>query len=136
MAVGGNETYAIFLYADGLMQWTYDHDTTGFNFPAKRAFSIHYFPLAGDYVSVTFMTNVNCPGMSVFQLDFDQFFEYFHGNHFLSLLPHFLISILEVCDQVNAPKNPPRCDKEYSLLQQSPSYYCVYRLEHKHRAQA
>ena len=65
VAVGGNETYAIFLYADGLMQWTYDHDTTGFNFPAKRAFSIHYFPLAGDYVSVTFMTNVNCPGMSI-----------------------------------------------------------------------
>ena len=67
MAVGGNQTYAIFLYADGLIRWPrrsgkvlagYSGTNTSFDIAEMT-----------DILRITFTTNVECPGMWVFRLD-------------------------------------------------------------------
>ena len=74
VAVSGNETYALFLYADGLMQWgdVKSSVAAGIGYTSREHNNIS-FDLIGsqlkDFHRITFTTNVEVPGMWVFRLD-------------------------------------------------------------------
>ena len=96
IAKSGNEAYAIYLYADGLMQWTSGADgtngfggygaTVGYISMNGSCFSYHYnqefIDLPGsDTCSIIYInsrSNVGVPGMFVFALDGT---EPVFGNH-------------------------------------------------------
>ena len=63
MAVSGNQTYAIFFYADGLIQWPRDGTALVGYSGTNISFSI------GETTDIIFTTNVESPGMLVFRLD-------------------------------------------------------------------
>ena len=83
MAGSGNQSYAIYLYADGLIQWTASIDQGGENGFGGNAALVGYnagdgvisFTLPGSYtddiLNVVSISNVNVPGMLVFRLDDD-----------------------------------------------------------------
>ena len=66
MAVSGNQTYAIFLYADGLIQWSRDGRALAGYSSTNTSFNIGEMT---DILRITFTTNIECPGMWVFRLD-------------------------------------------------------------------
>ena len=82
LAVSGSETYAIYLYADGLIQWT-TGDETGINglggVPAIVGYSfgdgiISYTvpgSLSTDIINIASISNIGEPGKWVFRLDED-----------------------------------------------------------------
>ena len=88
IAKSGNETYAIYLYADGLMQWTSGSDGTngfggysasvGYTITNGSCLSYHLyyknliFLPGSDTCSIIYInsrSNVGVPGMFVFALD-------------------------------------------------------------------
>ena len=82
LAVSGSETYAIYLYADGLIQWT-TGDVTGINglggVPAIVGYNsgdgiISYTvpgSLSTDIINIASISNIGEPGKWVFRLDED-----------------------------------------------------------------
>ena len=79
MAGSGNQSYAIYLYADGLIQWTSSGES-GFGGNAalvgyNAGDGVTSFTLPGshtdDFLNIVSISNVNVPGMLVFRLDED-----------------------------------------------------------------
>ena len=80
LAISGNETYAIYLYADGLIQWT-TSDVSGVNGlggdPALAGYNagdgIISYTIPGsqtdDIIEIASTSNVNVSGVWVFRLD-------------------------------------------------------------------
>ena len=77
VAFGSNQTYAIYLYADGLMEWVEKEDSReegsgdakvvnslGAGYQSQN--TSFYF---NDSRTVLFSSNVGCPGMWVFRID-------------------------------------------------------------------
>ena len=97
IAKSENETYVIYLYADGLMQWTSGADGTngfggdgatvgyvtmnGYCFSTKAEYNDFIFLSGSDTCSIIYInsrSNVGVPGMFVFALDGT---EPVFGNH-------------------------------------------------------
>ena len=71
MAVSGNQTFVIYLYADGLMQWSRDGDTiVGYN-AGDGGLTFYRIPgsLSKDIIKIVNRTNVGYPGLWVFRVD-------------------------------------------------------------------
>ena len=71
MAVSGNQTFVIYLYADGLMQWSRDGDTiVGYN-AGDGGLTFYRIPgsLSKDIIEIVNRTNVGYPGLWVFRVD-------------------------------------------------------------------
>ena len=84
LAVSGSQTYAIYLYALGLIQWTTSDDQGGINGTGGNRLpvagynagdSIVSFMIPGsltdDIIKIASTSNVLIPGMWVFRLDKD-----------------------------------------------------------------
>jgi len=83
LATNGTQTYAIFLYADGLIQWTTGDNQGGVNGlggnPAQVGFNngdgtnFAVIPPSGtaDVLNLDSTSNVNMPGVWIFQIDGD-----------------------------------------------------------------
>ena len=75
LAKSGNDTFAICLYADGLMEWTFADRirpfvTVGYSIEAQRP-SYEYFIPGAESCSmyhIASRSNVNIPGLFVFHL--------------------------------------------------------------------
>ena len=70
MAVSGDQTYTIYLYADGLIQWPdYGRASAGYN----AGDGITYYMIPGsssqEIINISLTTNVEQPGVWVFQVD-------------------------------------------------------------------
>ena len=75
LAVSGNQTFVIYLYADGLIQWTRDGEAlAGYNV-GDGIFS-YTIPLSlkEDIRNITSTSNVGRPGMWVFRVDQEDLF--------------------------------------------------------------
>ena len=82
LAQSGNDTFALYLYADGLIQWTTDDDefggSNGFGgiaavvgFYSYDTDSDYYLPGSGtcSIIHIASRSNVNIPGLFVFLLE-------------------------------------------------------------------
>ena len=80
LAISGNHSYVIYLYADGLIQWTTSDNQGGIGGISGSGahlgysrFNIAVFLLSGssscDIIRIASRSNVNVPGMFVFKLD-------------------------------------------------------------------
>ena len=70
MAISGDETYTIYLYADGLIQWSNEgRALAGYN--AGDGFTFYTAPdsLSQDIINISLTTNVEQPGVWVFRVD-------------------------------------------------------------------
>ena len=69
LATNGRDTYAFFLYADGLIQWTRD----GVQIGIDGGDGMNYFTVPGsltpEIINITHTSNVNRPGLWIFKLD-------------------------------------------------------------------
>ena len=70
MAVSGDETYTIYLYADGLIQWTlYGNALAGYNAGDGIAYYMIPESLSQEIIHISLTTNVEQPGVWVFRVD-------------------------------------------------------------------
>ena len=86
LARSGNESYAIYLYADGLIQWTASVDQGGENGFGGNAALVGYnagdeitsFKVPGsqtdNILNIVSTSNIGVPGVLVFRLDEDDIF--------------------------------------------------------------
>ena len=73
MAMSGDETYTIYLYADGLIQWSHHREAlAGYNAGDGIAYYMIPESLSQDIINIPSTTNVMQPGMWVFRVDRDE----------------------------------------------------------------
>ena len=111
LAVSGTQTYTIYLYADGLIQWTTGDDGGGIGGLGGAPALVGYnagdgmisYTLPGSQtdaiIGVASVSNVGVPGMLVFRLDQDDVVfppcsEYFLGKLFCVYLAYSATSSL------------------------------------------
>ena len=70
IAVSGDETYTIYLYADGLIQWSNERTTlAGYNAGDGITYYMICESLSQDIIYISLTTNVEQPGVWVFRVD-------------------------------------------------------------------
>ena len=70
MAVSGDQTYTIYLYADGLIQWSNEgRASAGYNAGDGIAYYMIPESLSQDIIYISLTTNVEQPGVWVFRVD-------------------------------------------------------------------
>ena len=70
MAVSGDETYTIYLYADGLIQWPQrGWALAGYNAGDGIVYYMIPESLSQDIINISLTTNVEQPGVWVFRVD-------------------------------------------------------------------
>ena len=71
VAVGGDHTYAIFLYADGLIQSSRNGQVLAGYSAGINGNSSYTIPgsISQDILKIASTTNIECPGVWVFRLD-------------------------------------------------------------------
>ena len=72
MAVSGDQTYTIYLYADGLIQWSQVFGYSaiaGYNDGHGIAYYMIPDSLSRDIIDISLTTNVEQPGVWVFRVD-------------------------------------------------------------------
>ena len=69
LATDGNDTFVMFLYADGLIQWTWD----GVQIGIDGGDEVNYYSVPGSLtpsiINITHTSNVDQPGLWIFKLD-------------------------------------------------------------------
>ena len=63
LATDGNDTFVMFLYADGLIQWTFDGVQIGIDGGDR----VNYYSV--PVINITHTSNVDQPGLWIFKLD-------------------------------------------------------------------
>ena len=124
VAVGSNQTYVIYLYADGLMEWFEKEDSgAGYKYDNTTFF-------LNDTRMVPFTSNIGCPGVWVLRVDREELVLPDSGNdYFQTPMQNFttIIAIVaEICDSTNASKYPAQCFN-MSVHVSEPSFECAHR---------
>lgn len=69
LATNEQDTFAFFLYADGLIQWTLDGVQIGIDGGDQVKYYTVPDSLTPDIINITYTSNVNQPGVWIFKLD-------------------------------------------------------------------
>ena len=70
MAVSGNQTFAIYLYADGLIQWSRDgRALAGYSAGDGQTYYNISGSLSTEILKISSTSNVGYPGLWVFRVD-------------------------------------------------------------------
>ena len=112
LARSGNESYAIYLYADGLIQWTASGAQGGENGFGGNAALVGYnagdevtsFKVSGsqtdNILNIVSTSNIGVPGVLVFRLDEDDIF----------CLSAMKLCLVKVCDLFHILKYSYNCE--------------------------